>query len=276
LISFTVDTAAAGTAVRDVMRRRLKLSRSLYRRLWAQGGVSVDGLPAEPFAPLREGQILDLDLAPLPPRVQPEPMDLAIAYEDADVVVVDKPAGLVVHPTRGFSRGTLAAGLVHRYGAFHLIGRLDMETSGLLLVARHPLAAARLTGGLRGVRRTYRALVHGEPDPFEGRIEAPIGPVPGAARRAVDPSGKPAVTSYRVFSAGAGRALCDLVLETGRTHQIRVHMAHLGNPVVGDDRYGPQPRAWPRLCLHATLLEFPHPLRSERICLESAWPADLP
>jgi len=278
LLTFEVGPDAAGAAVRDVMRRRLKLSRILYRRLWAEDGVRVDGRPAEPFAPLEPGQILTLALAPAPARVAPEAMDLAIAFEDEDVVVVAKAAGQVVHPTKGCSEGTLAAGLAHRYGACHLINRLDRETSGLLIAARHPLAAQRLTAALsrRDVSRTYLALVHGIPRRPAGRIDAPIAPVPGAARRAVDPAGQPASTVYRVVAAAEDRALVELHLETGRTHQIRVHMAHLGHPVVGDDRYGPQPREWDRVCLHACRLAFPHPRTSALIELSAAWPDDLP
>ncbi len=276
LLSFRVDRDAAGIAVRDVMRRHLKVSRSLYRKLWAEDGVKVDGTLAEPFAALQEGQLLTLAIASRT-RVAPEAMALAIAYEDADVLVVDKPAGLVVHPTKGVATGTLAAGLAHRYGGFHLINRLDRETSGLLVVARHALAAQRLTLaiGRRELIRTYQALVAGVPA-SDGTIDAPIAPVPGAARRAVAVDGKRAVTHYRVVARGAALALVELTLETGRTHQIRVHMAHIGHPVVGDDRYGPQPRQWPRVCLHACAVTFPHPLTGERIALAAPWPADLP
>lgn len=289
LLSYVIDRETAGTPVRDVLRRKLQLSRSLYRRVWAEDGVRVDGAVPEPFAPLAEGQVITLAL-PGRSAVAPEPMDLAVAYEDADVAVIDKPAGLVVHPTRGVAQGTLAAGLAHRYGNFHLINRLDRDTSGLLLVARHPLAAQRLAKAMlrREIRRTYRAIVHGIPAEASGRIEAPIARIPGQGRRGVDPSGQSAATSYRILETGRVEqapstvpdptvaALVELSLETGRTHQIRVHMSHIGHPVVGDDRYGPASRAWPRLCLHAAQLAFPHPGTGEIVRLASDWPADLP
>ncbi len=277
LLSYVVDRETAGMPVRDLMRRRFKLSRSLYRRLWADDAVRVDGAVALPFAPLLEGQIITLALAKAS-RVDPEPIALAIAYEDDDVVVVDKPAGMVVHPTNGVVSGTLAAGLAFRFGGFHLVNRLDCETSGLVLVARHALAAQRLASALgrREIHRTYHALVHGIPDESAGRIEAPIARVPGQARRGIDPDGKVAVTNYRVLASTLAWSLVELALETGRTHQIRVHMAHVGHPVAGDDRYGPDPRIWPRLCLHAHELEFPHPGSGAIIRLVAPWPPDLP
>ncbi|MBM3276097.1 MAG: RluA family pseudouridine synthase, partial [Candidatus Sericytochromatia bacterium] len=198
LCRIVVDQALAGMAVRDILRRNLKMSRSLYRKVWAGRGVTVDGQAVEPFSRLAVGQTLMVAIAART-RVEPEEMELAVLFEDEDVVVIDKPAGLVVHPTKGFSAGTLAGGLAHRYGAFHLIGRLDQFTSGVLVVARHPLAAQRLTASLarKALGRTYLAVVHGRPDLPEGRIDAPIARVPGAGRRAIDPSGQPAITHYR-------------------------------------------------------------------------------
>jgi 23S rRNA pseudouridine1911/1915/1917 synthase len=279
--AIVVDEALAGVAVRDILRRKLKMSRSLYRKVWAASGVTVDGQAVEPFARLAVGQTLMVAMA-TGTRVEPEAMDLAVVFEDEDVVVVDKPAGLVVHPTKGFAAGTLAGGLAHRYGAFHLINRLDQFTSGVLVIARHPWAAQRLTAALsrKLLRRTYLAIVQGRPAVQEGRIDAPIGRVPGAGRRAVDPAGQEALTHYRVLGdltvGGAAAALISLSLETGRNHQIRVHMAYLGHPVLGDDRYGPEAPTWPRLCLHSSQVVFPHPATGATIAVTVPWPSDLP
>lgn len=269
-----------GLAVRDLLKRRLKISRALYRRLRDCDGVRLDGQAAAPFEPVHQGQILTLDLTPRPSSVEPVDMALSIAYEDGFVVVLDKPAGLVVHPTMGVSGPTLASGLAARYGTFHLVHRLDQETSGLLVVAKDPLSAQRLTEALRRreVARRYRAIVHGALGSDSGTIEAPIARRPGLARRVVAEDGQPALTHFTVVhrQPDVPVSWLELALETGRTHQIRVHLAHIGHPILGDDRYGPSPRAWPRLCLHAVAVEFPHPRTGQRIRLEAPWPRDLP
>lgn len=268
----------AGLPLRDVLRGRLKVSRTLYRKLWAADGVTLDGLEPEPFVLVKDGQTLQLSLLPSS-TVDPEPTAIRFAHQDADCVVVDKPAGMVVHPTMGHVAGTLAGALAHHLGAFHLIQRLDMETSGLLVVARHPLAAQRLSLALarRTLKRSYHALVHGRVAREEGAVDVPIGRVPGIAKRLVLEDGQTALTRYRVMERRRDTTLVELELETGRTHQIRVHMAHLGHPVVGDDRYGPDDRAWPRLCLHARSVAFPHPMTGEALAFTSPWPlGELP
>ena len=229
------------------------------------------------------------------PAAQPGP--LAILHEDPDLLVIDKPPGLVVHPGAGNRGGTLLNRLlaydpglraVPRAGLVH---RLDKDTSGLMLIARSLRAHTRLVAriGSREVERTYEAVVTGSPPP-SGRVEAAIGRHrTQRTRMAVDAHGKPAVTHYRVVEHYPEHARLEVRLETGRTHQIRVHLAHLGHPVVGDATYGGRgarshkagsgapdaTAAFPRQALHATRLSLEHPVSGRALAVESAPPPDV-
>jgi 23S rRNA pseudouridine1911/1915/1917 synthase len=268
----------------------LGLSRSEAANLVA-GGVEVDGSPVPGSQRVRAGQRIT---APEPAdvrRLEPEPVEFAVLYEDEALIVVDKPPGLVVHPGSGRWRGTLAAGLLHRYpdlagvGAtdrWGLVHRLDKDTSGALLVARTAEAFTALTNQIRQreIARTYSALVEGEMAAATGTIEAPIGRDPARpTRRAVDLRGKPARTHFEVIRhwADADVSLLEVRLETGRTHQIRVHLAAIDRPVVGDFAYGATRRdlGASRTFLHASRLEFTHPVTSERLVIDSPLPPDL-
>jgi 23S rRNA pseudouridine1911/1915/1917 synthase len=222
-----------------------------------------------------------------------------VLYEDADLVVLDKPAGLAVHPGAGRRTGTLAHQLLARYpemvgvggsGRPGIVHRLDLGTSGALVVARHAASYARLSRAFaaREVEKCYLALVYGAPRTPSGKIEAPIGRHPDRRQEmAVRPGGRPAVTGYRTVAAAAGIALLELDLGTGRTHQIRVHARHLGHPLVGDPVYGearwkslPRPlqaalSAFPRPALHAWKLAFLHPGDGRRLEVTAPVPDDL-
>jgi len=193
---------------------------------------------------------------------------------------VDKASGIVCHPTHGVASGTLADALVHRYGAAHLVQRLDRDTSGLLLAARHPWSAAILGQAMarRDIRRTYAALVPGIRKAWPDLIDAPIGRDPESGDRRVDPVGGQEARTRILASVpqeGAGLTWLLMALETGRTHQIRVHLAHLGHPILGDDRYGPSGVSG-RMALHAHHLTFRHPRTGQTMRVEASWPADLP
>ncbi|HLH45965.1 MAG TPA: RluA family pseudouridine synthase [Acidimicrobiales bacterium] len=280
------------------------LPRSEVAALVDAGGVRVDGRTVTARARrVRAGQRLEVDrpeVAAPPAVVAADPtVEVTVAYEDAEVLVVDKPAGLVVHPGAGNREGTLVHGLVARYPEIAglaeeaedagerpgIVHRLDKGTSGLLVVARSADARRALVAQLaeRTVERRYEALVHGLLETDEGLVDAPIGRSDrDPTRRAVTAGGRPARTRYRVvgrYEAPAAATLLECRLETGRTHQIRVHLAAIGHPVVGDDRYGP-PRAWNplppgRLWLHAGTLAFAHPATGARVELHSARPAEL-
>jgi 23S rRNA pseudouridine1911/1915/1917 synthase len=268
----------------------LDVSRAAARYL-VDEGVEVDGELSKPNTKVRAGSRIVAPPLRRPVEMLAEEIDLNVLYEDEALVVIDKPAGLVVHPGTGQMTGTLAAGLLHRYpelegvGAaerWGLVHRLDKDTSGAILVGRTQEAFDSLTSQLRAreIRREYLALVEGVLKPPTGTIEAPIGRDPQTpTRRAVARDGKHARTHYRVETNYAERdlALVRVTLETGRTHQIRVHFAAIGHPVVGDPTYGSRRETGltPRIFLHAGELSFAHPSTGETVVVVSPLPADL-
>src|SRR5262245_50912566 len=250
-------------------------------------GVLVDGEKRAKSHRLTGGEELEFEPPELEaPALAPEPMDLRIAYEDEHLVIVDKPAGLVVHPAPGHATGTLVHGLLahdvaggdeDRPGIVH---RLDRDTSGLMVVARSDEAHERLRELVRGreVERHYRALVVGHPRSRSGRIEAPIGrDRRDPMRHSLDTdTPREAVTHFEVIELYPRHALLDVRLETGRTHQIRVHLAAIDLPVAGDPVYGrPHEVGLERQFLHAARLAFTHPFTGERLDVESPLPEDL-
>jgi 23S rRNA pseudouridine1911/1915/1917 synthase len=270
-------------------------SRSEAAALVASGAVLVGGVAVTSGkVRLAEGDEVEVDAGPEPgPVVAADPsVPVPVVYEDGDVVVVDKPAGLVVHPGAGHVSGTLVHGLVARFPEIAAVGeedrpgivhRLDRDTSGLLVVARTEVARQRLVAALaeRRVERVYLALVHGEPESDAGLVDAPVGrSARQPTRMTVSERGREARTGYEVVQRwpDPGCSLLRCRLETGRTHQIRVHLAAIGHPVVGDGTYDggrKRPAAVPRLFLHATRLAFTHPSSGNPMAFESPLPADL-
>ena len=272
------------------------LSRSHVQRLIAEGRLTLDGQPLRANAIVGGGETLELRIPPprpAEPVAQPEiPVD--VVYEDDDLLIVDKPAGLVVHPSPGHDAGTLVNALlgrgadlapggiagVQRPGIVH---RLDRDTSGLLMVARTDAAQASLQAQLkaRRIKKTYLALVQGSVSAAVGRIEAPIGRDPGRrTRMAVVPGGRASTTGYRVRERFTGWTLLELDLVTGRTHQIRVHLEAIGHPVAGDPIYGNGtsrrgPDGLERLFLHAWRLELTSPTTGRLIRAEAPLPQSL-
>ncbi len=259
----------------------------MAERLLETGTVLVDGQLLVKSQRLSGGEELEFE----PPEhaateLAPEPMDLRIAYEDEHLIVVDKPAGLVVHPASGHATGTLVQGLLThdiaggdaaRPGIVH---RLDRDTSGLMVVARSEEAYGRLQDLVRSraLERHYVALVVGRPRSRGGRIEAPIGRDRRDPLRQSLDTDKPreAITQFEVSEVMERHTLLDVRLETGRTHQIRVHLAAIGLPVAGDPVYGrPRELGLERQFLHAGRLAFPHPFTAERVDVESPLPLDL-
>jgi 23S rRNA pseudouridine1911/1915/1917 synthase len=268
-----------------------ELSRARLQALIDAGHVRVDGGVPKASRRLAGGEHVSLEIPAAPPEtLVPEAIALAVVYEDDDVLVVDKPAGMVVHPGAGHPTGTLAAAvLAHAPGTAGVGGprrpgivhRLDKDTSGLLVMAKTGRAYDGLTAQLvaRTVTRGYRAIVHGRMKATEGIVEAPIGRHPrDRVRMAVVTRGKRAVTRYRVLERFSHFSDVDVRLETGRTHQIRVHMASLGHPVAGDDLYGgrtgraPLPVSPEGLALHAAELAFVHPVTESRLQFASPLP----
>ncbi len=289
---FVAGSADAGRRVDVVAAERLSVPRSAAQEALRAGTLRVGGRSVRPSYRLVEGDEVAGDIAVAasgPPA--PEAIDIDVRLSDDRVLVVSKPAGLVTHPAGGHETGTLVNALLalghplasadpERPGIVH---RLDKDTSGLLLVAKDDDALRSLQAALRRreVRRSYVALVRGHLSAASGTVDAPIGRHP--VRRtlmAVDPGGRPAVTHYRVRAEGERETLLDVDLDTGRTHQIRVHLAHIGHPVVGDRTYGgPAERAaslgLTRPFLHAIRLAFPHPDDGREVAVEDPLPAEL-
>jgi 23S rRNA pseudouridine1911/1915/1917 synthase len=269
------------------------LSRSRAAELIGDGMVLVDGRPAAKSDRVAAGEPLEVTL-PAPRAVEPpRPVEgLTVVYEDDDIVVVDKPIGVAAHPAPGWTgptviQGLLAAGhsiatsgAAERQGVVH---RLDANTTGLMVVAKSEPAYSALKHAFREreVDKRYHALVQGHPDPLHGTVDAPIGRHPsGDARWAVVAEGRPSVTHYDTVEAFRGASLVDVGLETGRTHQIRVHMAAIRHPVAGDLLYGADPVLAERLglrrqWLHAVRLAFRHPADGRWVEFRSDYPADL-
>ena len=261
-------------------------SRSRLARLIDEGHVSVEGRQAAASLKVRSGEAIEVALAPRPAdsAFQPEAIELAVVHEDEDLLVIDKPAGLVVHPGSGNWSGTMLNALLHRAPGTKdlpragIVHRLDKDTSGLLVVAKTEAAQTALVRQLqaRTVKRTYLALVRGKVT-AGGTVDAPIGRHPvQRTRMAVVAGGKPAVTHYRVRRRFAAHTLLECDLETGRTHQIRVHLASIGHPLEGDPVYAGKARgAFGRQALHAWKLAFVHPRSGKTVRFESPMPADL-
>lgn len=246
-----VPAGADGMRLDAFVASALGVSRAVAAEL-AKAGIRVDGVGQSRSTRLRSGQVVDLPAAPVAPRLAPDPGGLTVVYEDAEVIVIDKPAGLVVHPGGGVKRGTVAGRLLAMYPELEDVGdpgrpgivhRLDRDTSGLMCIARTNEALASLRDAMRRreIRREYLALVLGTPAATSGTIDAPIGVDPARrSRRAVRSDGRPARTHYEVRERWTrpDLALLSVTLETGRTHQIRVHLAAIGLPVAGDATYG--------------------------------------
>jgi 23S rRNA pseudouridine1911/1915/1917 synthase len=283
-----------GERLDAALARMFGLSRAQAADLIGTGAVLIDGRPGAKSDRVTVGGWLDVTLPP-PPRVfaSPDPVPgLIVRYEDADIIVVDKPVGVAAHPTPGWTGPTVLAGLqaaghqvatsgaAERQGIVH---RLDAGTTGVMVVAKseHAYRVLKQAFRDRAVDKRYRALVQGHPDPLRGTIDAPIGRHPaGDGRFAVVADGRPAVTHYDTMEAFRAASLLDIGLETGRTHQIRVHMAAVRHPCVGDRLYGADPVLARRLglsrqWLHAVTLSFAHPADGRRVEFTSPYPADL-
>ena len=286
-----------GERIDAALARLFGLSRSKAADLVEAGKVSVGGRPLVKSARVRAGEMLDVELprADSGPAVTvvPEPVPgMTIVHDDDDIVVVDKPVGVAAHPSVGWSGPNVVAGLaaagyrIATSGASErqgIVSRLDVGTSGLMVVAKSETAYSRLKWAFknRTVDKTYHALVQGLPDPMVGTVDAPIKRHPAHDFKfAVMDGGKHAVTHYEVIEAFRGASLVEIHLETGRTHQIRVHMAALRHPCCGDPLYGADPRLAARLgldrqWLHAVGLGFEHPGTGEWVTFTSDYPADL-
>jgi 23S rRNA pseudouridine1911/1915/1917 synthase len=290
-----VPEGLEGERLDAALARLFGLSRTKAADLAAGGRVRVDGATAGKSDRVRAGAWLEVELpapaAPITVRAEPVPGMRAV-YDDEDIVVVDKPVGVAAHPSPGWTGPTVIGGLAaagyqistsgaaERQGVVH---RLDVGTSGLMMVAKSERAYSALKQAFRGrqIDKRYHALVQGHPDPLRGTVDAPIDRHPTHDYKwAVVAGGKPSITHYDTMEAFRAASLLDISLETGRTHQIRVHMAALRHPCVGDLTYGADPTLARRLgltrqWLHAVRLGFEHPVSGQRVDITSDYPPDL-
>ncbi len=308
-LKLTVPAPGSGERLdRFLAAAQTDLSRSRLQTLIREGHVSVNGRPARASQRLHRGDAVEVALPPVldAPGLEPEPLSVNVVFEDAHLLVIDKPAGMIVHPGAGARSGTLVNALLHRVPSIRGVGgpdrpgivhRLDKDTSGLLVVAKTTLAHRKLVDmlGRRAVRRVYLALVWGDPSADQGEIEARLGRDPRHRQRmaVVARGGRPALTRWRVRERFGVATLLEVRLETGRTHQIRVHLAHARHPIVGDPTYGGRPkkqlsagererslatdllRCLPRQALHAVELAFTHPVTGDKRTFTSPMPEDL-
>ncbi len=267
------------------------LSRSRVQQLLEQGCVLLEGKPGKKNLRLSPGMRLTLDLPePEPLELLPEELPLDILYEDDELLVINKPKGMVVHPAPGHESGTLVNALLHHCGDSlsgiggvrrpGIVHRLDKDTSGLMLAAKTDRAHASLTAQLsdHSLHRVYEALLIGTPRAAEGMVDLPVGRHPRDRKKmaAGVPGGRSAVTHYRVLEVFPGYSHVECRLETGRTHQIRVHMASLGHPVAGDPLYGGKcPLPLTSQCLHAREIRFRHPVTGEDMTFACPLPPEF-
>ena len=289
-----VPDGLAGQRLDAAAARMTGLSRSRVEELIGAGQVLLDGQPAAKSTRVAGGELLEVSIpAPRAPQVTPrEAAGVRIVHDDADIVVVDKPAGVAAHPSLGWEGPSVTehlaaagfristSGAAERQG---VVQRLDVGTSGLMVVAKSERAYTLLKRAFRDRRvvKVYHALVQGFPDPHVGTVDAPIGRHPGHDwKMAIVDGGRHSVTHYDTLEAFRGATLLEVHLETGRTHQIRVHMQAIGHPCVGDPLYGGDPVLAARLglerqWLHAVELGFEHPGTGEQVRFTSPYPADL-
>ncbi|CAM3542658.1 RluA family pseudouridine synthase [Marinicrinis lubricantis] len=287
-LQYTITEAEDGWYLRTVLRSRMNLSRKLVSRLkFTEEGITVNGKRAFTSMIVHQGDLVEVRMEQeSSDDILPQPIPIDIIFEDEHLLIVNKPAGLIVHPTLGHYQNTLANGVVHYWQSkgvkfrFRPIHRLDQETSGVMCIAKNPFVQQRIFEQKDRVLKEYQAIVIGHPDPSEGVIDAPIDRDPENPHyRMVIKEGYPARTHYQVLETYQEASKVRLRLETGRTHQIRVHMTFKGHPLIGDSRYGDEAvnARYPigRQALHAAKLGFAHPVTGEEMVFEAPFPEDM-
>lgn len=287
VLTYTVPPEEDGVCVRHILKAKLHFSTHAVARLTrAENGITVNGAHARTVDPVHTGDVVAVRSDDLrPPKVLPTPGDwpLPIVYEDAHLLILNKPAGMTAHASNFLpDTPTVAGALAYQRGTafiFHVVNRLDKGTTGLMAVAKSGYIHDRLRRMLHseGFRREYRAVCVGCPEPPAGIIDAPIGrDETSTVRRTVRPDGQYAVSRYEVLSTRNGLSLVKLLPETGRTHQLRVHMAYIGHPLAGDWLYGTEaPALIPRPALHACALTLTHPVTGEVLHFTAPIPEDM-
>lgn len=287
IITYTIDNASTGLRIEQYLRRRGYSYQNLTQLKKMRESILLNGAWTYMRTAVKDGDILTVHIQEpeSSPNIPPVKLPLDIVYEDEDIVVVNKPAGMPVHPSLNNYENSLANGLMYYYQEqgkpfiFRCTNRLDRDTSGLTVVAKHMVSSSILSSmGMRHeITREYLAIVRGALNPSEGTIDAPIGRTGSSLiERKIDfENGERAVTHYRVVEEQNGHSLVSLILETGRTHQIRVHMKYIGHPLVGDYLYNPDMEYIDRQALHSHRLSFTHPVTGEKMEFTAPLPTDM-
>ncbi|MBP1932866.1 RluA family pseudouridine synthase [Ammoniphilus resinae] len=284
-ITYTVSSNESGLTMKSFLRQRKGISRKLLVRMKQEQSIFLNGIFTYLDHPITVGDVITMKMPEEESEnIVPEAMKLDIQFEDEDIMVLNKPANQCVHPTLLHPNGTLANGVVHYWmeqgfnRKFRAVNRLDKNTTGLLIVAKNQYAHQQLaiTQRERQLTRVYEALVHGKLNKEEGTIQAPIArKSESLVEREVREDGQDAITHFKVLQELQNASYVQLKLETGRTHQIRVHMSYIGHPLLGDDLYGGTKEWMDRQALHARYLSFPHPRSKKIMSFTSELPADM-
>lgn len=280
-----VTSEDEGLELREIMKNHFDFSARLRNRIKREKLVMVNGISTPGWKTPEVGDVIKITLPDETSGFEPQNIPIDIVFEDDDLLIINKQPGLIVHPTKGHPNGTLANALMYHMEQtkkpfkIRFVNRLDMDTSGLLVVAKNAYCQNDYTRQMKEntVKKIYIAVVQGVVESDEGTIDLPIGrPDPDHVRRGVMEDGAPSVTHYKVLERFNGYTLVELLLETGRTHQIRVHMSHIGHPVLGDWLYeGLNPNLIERQALHATKLTFTHPITGKEVSFEAPLPEDI-
>jgi pseudouridine synthase, RluA family len=287
ILKYTVTDKDAGAKLDSILRSKMNLSRRMVTGLKKSNNIFINGKRSLTNTIVSEGDEVAVNLIKDESQdIEPEDIPIDIIFEDRDLLIANKQPGIVVHPTKGHPQGTLSNGIIYHWrkngesNIVRLVNRLDRDTSGLIIIAKnqftHQAMAKLMDGGL--VEKTYTAVVHGVVEKDEGTIDLPIDrPTWESIKREVMETGIRAVTHYRTVERFENASLLEIKLETGKTHQIRVHMTYTGHPLFGDTLYGESDdsRLITRQALHAVRLTFPHPRSGEKLDITAALPEDI-
>jgi 23S rRNA pseudouridine1911/1915/1917 synthase len=284
-LKYYIEKDDADTKIREFLKHKINLSTRFIKSAAIEKRITVNGCAVKMNYVLRLGNKVEIDtFRDENQNIIPEKMDISVVYEDQDLIVVNKPAGIVVHPTKSYTGGTLANGLLYYFKEkgekciVRLVSRLDMDTSGLILVAKNQFAHMSLARDMKldSFKKGYMALVKGNLKEKVGTIDKPIYRTEEDIRRIIDDRGQRSITHYEVIESFTEGDLIKLQLETGRTHQIRVHLNSIGHPILGDTLYGGEGNnIIKRQALHAYKLSFPHPRDGKIVELEIDLPKDI-
>lgn len=283
-LKYTVDNVNEKIKIREYLKKNLDISSRFIKKASLDKKISVNGNVVKMNYMIENGDRIEIDLSrDESQNIVPEKIDLSIVYEDDDVIVVNKPHGMIVHPTKSYQSGTLANGLLYYFKEkgdnciVRLVNRLDMDTSGLVLIAKNQFAHMALSRDMKleSFKKGYKAVIMGNMDEESGTIDLPIYKSEDGIRRIIDEKGQRSITHYSVERHFKNADLVKLNLETGRTHQIRVHLSSIGHPIYGDTLYGGDSELMSRQALHAYSLQFPHPRDGRIIKLEIDIPEDI-